>query len=107
VVGEIDQHRIVGSDERGDALGVHAPKASASVALTTRSSVRSSDASIAPLIATDLCAALSNSVLTACGSAVAANPANAATSEAAISVLSGTLSSNGQTDRILGNRIER
>ncbi len=54
----------------------------------------------------DLCWALVSSLLTACGSAVAPNPAKAATSDDAISVLSRTLISSGQTDLILGHKIE-
>ncbi len=61
---------------------------------------------MAPVIAIDLCGAAISSLLTACGSAVAPNPAKAATRDAAISVLSSTLISSGQTDRILGHRIE-
>jgi hypothetical protein len=83
------------------------PKAAATVVFTTRRSVCSCAESIAPEMASVRCGELINSVLTACGNAEAANPAKAATSEDAISVLSSTLSSNGQTDLILGQRIER
>jgi hypothetical protein len=61
---------------------------------------------MAPLTAMKRCAEPASSALTACGRAAAENPAKAATSDAAISVLSSTLSSSGQTDHILGHRIE-
>src|SRR5580658_3053152 len=75
------------------------------LALTTPWSVRSSAESMAPLTVIDRCGELRSSLLTAWGSAAAENPAKAAIKDAAISVLISTLTSNGHTDLILGQRI--